>query len=50
MEAAALRRTAEVGRSSPIPTAMCDGPGASARVLDLRVVVQAGRSLVDEVQ
>lgn len=31
-------------------TALCDGPRASARVLDLRVVVQAGRSLVDEVK
>ena len=31
-------------------TALCAGPVASARVLDLRVVVQAGRSLVDEVR
>jgi hypothetical protein len=31
-------------------TAMCADPGASPRVLDLRVVVQAGRSLVDEVR
>jgi hypothetical protein len=31
-------------------TALCAGPFVSARVLDLDVVVQAGRWLVDEVQ
>ena len=31
-------------------TALCAGPVVSARVLDLNVAVQAGRSLVDEVQ